>query len=125
MAQLRVKIEGPHTMKPMVLIAAAAITGTSLASIIPTRATTVRSDRVARTSSVRDLKELLKTGLRPRTPAEFAFVDRVVKMTQQNKLPLPLVKASFNWARRKRPYPFPYFQRAVKILAARRGIVVR
>lgn len=74
---------------------------------------------------VGDLKQQLETGLRPRTPAEFAFIQRVVALTKANKLPVKLVKVTFNWARRKRPYPFPYFQRALVIEAAKRNIVVK
>ena len=72
-----------------------------------------------------DLKERLETGLRPRTPREFAYVQRVVDLTQQNKLPLGIVQVTFNWARRKRPYPFPYFERALAIEAGKRGIQIR
>jgi hypothetical protein len=74
---------------------------------------------------VGDLKEQLESGLRPRSPAEFAYVQRVVELTRENKLPLKLVKVTFNWARRKRPYPFPYFQRALTIELAKRGIRIR
>ena len=74
---------------------------------------------------VGDLKQQLESGLRPRTPAEFAFIQRVVTMTKQNALPIKIVKVTFNWARRKRPYPFPYFQRALTIEAGKRGIRVQ
>ena len=76
--------------------------------------------------STGDLKEQLKSKLRPRTPAEMAFVDRVVKMVEQDQLPLRTVHVTFNWARKKRRfYRFPYFQRALIIEAAKLGIRVQ
>jgi hypothetical protein len=37
-------------------------------------------------------------------------------------LPLELVVSTFRWARPKRPYGFPYFERALKVRAAKLGI---
>jgi hypothetical protein len=46
-------------------------------------------------------------------------------MVDQGKLPRDLVYSTFGWARKKRPYPFPYFERGLKKRAARIGIEVR
>ena len=55
-------------------------------------------------------------------PEEFAFVTLVVERVEQGELPRGMVDRAFIWARRKQPYPFPYFQRGLRQLAAREGI---
>ena len=93
----------------------------------PLMATTVASDSEAIAVAQQDLtlKEVLEKGLRVRRPAEFAFIGRVVDMVDDGKLPLGLVQGTFNWARKKKPYPFPYFERGLKQRAAKIGIVVK
>ena len=78
-----------------------------------------------RQRNVGDLQERLEVGLRPRHPDDFAFLKRVVDAVKNDQLPLQTVQVTFNWARRRRPYPFPYFQRAVKLQAAKRGVTLR
>jgi len=76
---------------------------------------------------VADLKEQLENGLKARLPADFAFISKVVTLVEQDKLPLDMVKAVFQWSRKKgaaNNYPFPYFQRALKIRAKKLGIVI-
>ena len=76
---------------------------------------------------VADLKEQLENGLKARLPADFAFISKVVTLVEQDKLPINVVKAVFQWARKKgaaNNYPFPYFQRALKIRAKKLGIVI-
>ena len=76
---------------------------------------------------VADLKEQLENGLKARLPADFAFISKVVMLVEDNKIPLKTVKAVFQWARNKgakNNYPFPYFQRALKIRAKKLGIVI-
>ena len=76
---------------------------------------------------VADLKDQLENGLKARLPADFAFISKVVTLVEQDKLPLDMVKAVFQWARKKgvkNNYPFPYFQRALKIRAKKLGIVI-
>jgi hypothetical protein len=72
-----------------------------------------------------DLREMLEAGLKARRPEEFAFIKRVVAQVQTGELPQDLVRSTFDWARYKRPYPFPYFERGLKVRAAQRGIVVQ
>ena len=72
-----------------------------------------------------DLKERLEKGLQARRPEEFEFLGRVVTMVEQQKLPRQLVEETFQWSRRKRPWPYPFFERAVKLRAAQIGVVVR
>ena len=72
-----------------------------------------------------NLKETLESGLRARRPEEFAFLQRVITMVDEGRLPVDLVRSTFDWARDKRPYPYPYFERGLKIRAARLGITVQ
>lgn len=71
-----------------------------------------------------ELRDLLNTGLRTRLPSEKEFVDRVVGLVQAKKLPLEVVIGTFLWARHRQPYPYPYFERALRLRAARRGIAI-
>lgn len=76
---------------------------------------------------VADLKDQLEKGLKARLPADFAFISKVVMLVENDKLPVKTVKAVFQWARdkgAKNNYPFPYFQRALKIRAKKLGIVI-
>lgn len=70
------------------------------------------------------LQEMLEKGLQARRPVEFAFIERVVQRVHDGTLPIDLVRGTFDWARNKRPYPYPYFERALKVRAARQGISI-
>ena len=67
------------------------------------------------------LKQQLQLGLLARTPDEQAFVAEVVGLVDSGDLPLSLVQSTFLWGRKK-PYPMPYFERALKVRAAALGI---
>jgi hypothetical protein len=71
---------------------------------------------------VAGLRDQLAAGLRARLPSEFTFIAIVVDKVESNELPLDLVISTFQWARRKQPYPFPYFEHALRLRAASRGI---
>lgn len=71
-----------------------------------------------------DLQIQLEKGLKCRRPVEFAFVEHVVDMVAEGTLPRGLVDSTFLWARRQGRYPFPYFQRGLKVRAARLGISI-
>jgi hypothetical protein len=71
---------------------------------------------------ISELKEQLTFGLRARTRHDFQFVDLVVAKVRARELPLEMVESTFLWARRKQPYPFPYFERALRIRAAEADI---
>ncbi|GEM_PF-604834 len=71
-----------------------------------------------------ELSDLLHSGLRTRLPEEKEFVDHVVERVAENKLPLDLVLGTFLWARRRQPYPFPYFERGLRVRAARQGFPI-
>lgn len=68
------------------------------------------------------LRETLIYGLRPRTPTDEAFIDMVVAKTEARVLPLELVVSTFRYAKVKRPYPFPYFERALRVRARQIGV---
>jgi hypothetical protein len=68
------------------------------------------------------LKQQLETGLLARTPDEQAFVAKVVALVDSGDLPVSLVQSTFLWARRKKPFPMPYFERALRLRANAVGI---
>lgn len=72
-----------------------------------------------------NFKQQLEQGLYARRPEEFEFIARVVRMVDENQLPRQLVESTFQWARKKRPYPYVYFERGLKVRAARLRITVR
>ena len=74
---------------------------------------------------VAPLKKQLEAGLKARRPVEFKFISDVVKLVEERKLPLQMVMETFHYARRKRPYPFQYFQRALALRAARIGVKIK
>mgnify|MGYP007063366941 CR=1 FL=1 len=88
---------------------------------------TETSSSVVLVVEVGDLKDQLEKGLKARLPTDFAFIAKVILLVKTNKLPLPMVKAVFQWARErgaKTNYPFPYFERALKIRAKKLGIII-
>jgi len=69
------------------------------------------------------LETRLKKGLQARLPGENAFVDAVVEQVNAGRLPRKLVDSTYLWAvQRRQSYPFPCFQRALRIQAARLGL---
>lgn len=73
---------------------------------------------------IADLKTQLNSGLRCRRDIEFQFIDLIVQMTNNGQLSVELVKGTFQWARKKKPYPFPYFERAIRARAAEDGVTI-
>lgn len=71
------------------------------------------------------LREQLTKGLKVTRPEEEQFVNHIVTLVGQEKLPVSLVYAAFRWSRSRRPdYPFPYFVSAVKALAKKNKIEI-
>jgi hypothetical protein len=69
------------------------------------------------------LNDLLVKGLRATREDEKLYIAEVVRLVGEKKLPVSLVYASFQYARKRRPdYPFPYFRYSVKTLAKRKNI---
>ena len=61
--------------------------------------------------TVVDLEQQLKSGLKARRPLEFDFIKAVVQKVKDKELPIDLVQSTYLWARRRQPYPYPYFER--------------
>lgn len=78
--------------------------------------------RPAGAVKVADLQERLEKNLYCRRPLEFAFIDKVVKLVENGTLPLSMVNSTYDWARHKRPYPYQYFYRALRVRAAKIGV---
>lgn len=73
---------------------------------------------------IANLQDQLTFGLRARLPRERAFIKFVVAKVEAGDLPVELVLSTFHWARHKRPYPFPYFEHALRLRAARYDIIL-
>ena len=69
-----------------------------------------------------NLQTTLEKGLKARRPVEFAFIASVVQMVDDGTLPQSIVNTSFLWARKKRPYPFPYFRQSLRLQAQQMGV---
>ena len=70
-------------------------------------------------------QQQLQLRLRARSAEEFAYVNTVVGLVQSGVLPQQTVSRAFLWSRRQNPrYPFPYFSRALLILANAQGISI-
>jgi hypothetical protein len=106
-----------------ILCICAALLGSSLGGGALADGTVVRSGSDA-SVEVANLKDQLSFGLRARLPSEHAFIALVVERVESGKLPLEMVMSTFQWARRKRPYPFPYFESALRLRAALKGIAL-
>ena len=77
------------------------------------------------TQQLPTLKEELSFGLKARRPAELAFIDRVVTLVRNSRLPLVMVKSTFAWSRRQDSvFPFPYFENGLRLRAKRIGIKI-
>jgi len=104
-------------------LAAGWVTTATLATTV----TASEQDASPISADVLDLKQQLEKGLKARRPSEFAFINLVVAMVENDSLPMDLVKSTFLWARKKglsTRYPFPYFERALRIRAAKQGITI-
>ena len=80
----------------------------------------------AETSSPDLDAEKIKALLRTMTVEENGFVDRVLKMVSDGRLPSSLVDSTLQWARKK-PYKhrFQYFKQALIVRAAAIGITIK
>jgi hypothetical protein len=74
-------------------------------------------------AEVISLEDQLKTGLKARRPEETEFIDEVARLVNAGQLPRKLVDSTFVWALRRRTnYPFPAFERALRLQADRLGV---
>ncbi len=82
------------------------------------------SPNVASGAVVGDLQDQLVVGLKVRRPVDLAFIARVVTLVEDDELPMALVLSTYQWARPKTPRPYPYFERGLRIRAARIGVAI-
>ena len=76
------------------------------------------------------LRDQLRVGLRALSASDFAFIDKVVMLVNQGKLPRRLVDGTFLWARKRverytgrwTPRPMIYFRPALILRARRIGV---
>jgi len=77
------------------------------------------SDRTA------TLKQQLTNRLKAVTSEQQAYIDLLTQQVDQGKLDLQLVVAIERYALRRNPqFPFPFFERAIRFEAAKRGVVL-
>ena len=92
----------------------------------PTGVTRLSRQQYRGSGRVASLKDQLNAGLKARRAVEFKFIQDVVKLVEQRKLPVRLVVETFHYARQKPTrYPFQYFQRALALRAARLGVRIK
>lgn len=86
-------------------------------------ASTVRADEPPTVGKRTALEDRLTTGLRARRPEEFAFIEEVAHLVRTGRLPAKVVDSTYLWAiQRQQKYPYPLFERALRIQAERLGI---
>jgi hypothetical protein len=101
------------------LLSAAELVGISVFKVWAAEPALVSSNIAV---DIAELKDQLNSGLKARRPEEFAFIARVVEMVDDGQLPIELVQSTFQWARFKKPYPYPYFDAGLRARAAKLGI---
>lgn len=75
--------------------------------------------------AVIDLAERLKAGLRVQVPRDTAFCDLVAQLVHEGRLPGKVVDSTYLWAvSRGRKYPFPAFEQALRIKAAKLNVAL-
>jgi len=68
------------------------------------------------------LRQQLQKGLKCRRPSDFAFVNHVVDLVDEGKLPIDLVNICFDWSRQRSNHiPIVYFERSLTQLARQKG----
>ena len=74
-------------------------------------------------AEVISLEDQLKTGLKARRPEETDFIEEVARLVNTGRLPRKLVDSTYMWALRRRTnYPFPAFERALRLQADQLGV---
>jgi len=101
---------------------AASLAAACLAGL-PRPAAADDSPRTTGGAEVISLEDQLKTGLRTRRPEEGEFVEEVVRLVNAGRLPRKVVESTYLWAiNRRQTYPFPAFERALRLRAEKLGV---
>lgn len=98
---------------------------TALVSVILTLMQVASSPAAdpARPATVASFEDRLQAGLRTRLPDEKAFIEKVASLVRTGRLPAKVVDSTYLWAvERRTEHPFPAFQKALRIQAARLGV---
>jgi hypothetical protein len=66
--------------------------------------------------------DTLKTDLRAKNKDEKTYIDKIVKMRADGKLPDSILYAAYRYATKKDDYRFVYFVRALEALAKKEKI---
>jgi hypothetical protein len=69
--------------------------------------------------------DAMKKILRPPTPEDSVFIEKMVDLVKKGQLPADLVDSTLQWARKKGKHRFQYFKQALILRAADRGIVIQ
>ncbi|EMI22423.1 secreted protein [Rhodopirellula maiorica SM1] len=95
------------------------VTESATAQVTVPRMLSATTDRSA------TLEEQLTNRLRATSEEQRAYLRFVVLKVKEGKLDLRLVVAVERYALRRRPdFPFPFFERAMKVQAAKYGVVM-
>lgn len=85
--------------------------------------TVARAAEPTRVGTILDLEDRLTTGLKARRPEDVAFIKEVARLVRDGGLPIKVVDSTYFWAlQRQQKYPFPLFERALRIRADRLGV---
>lgn len=89
------------------------------------RAVTSAVSRLAQVDPVASLQDQLVNRLHATTEPQIAYLQNVTRLVEQDRLKIQLVVAVQRYAiRRNARYPFPYFERALKHEAQKRGVTL-
>lgn len=114
---------GPFMPPRPVSACAAALLAVAL---LQAAAPSTRGDESPRTAGGAEeisLEDQLKTGLKARRPEEIEFIEDVVRAVNSGQLPRKVVESTYVWAvRRRQTWPYPAFERALRIRADLLGV---
>lgn len=121
------KIESPHTHSTaldLTLISVALLLGSLVASTVSAQ-TQFTPPTTFVQSQTASLTDYLISRLRATTTDQRDYVREIVRLVDEDELERRLVLAIERYSRkRRREFPLPIFERALRIEAAKRGVVV-
>jgi hypothetical protein len=101
------------------------VRGILLALVVATAGTAAAEPPASPRPPVIELAERLKAGLRVQVPRDTAFCDQVARLVIEGRLPGKVVDSTYLWAvSRGRKYPFPAFEQALRIKAAKLNVAL-
>lgn len=111
----------------LILLTLVMVSGFTLPSMWTARVTGNSGPSVSTNEKVdpNSLRELLTKGLMATQKDEEEYIDHIVSLVVEQKLPVALVYASLQYARKRRPdRPFPHFVYSLRSLAQRKKIEI-